>query len=98
VRAANHCRGRKRKVRIFEPSRGFDTPLTMPLKNCRFPCRSRTRYPQLLKAALSALVADERTLNDPTDLTGKTTAQSGFYTHRGLDGRTSSDRPGGLNS
>jgi hypothetical protein len=26
-------RGRMRKLRIFEPSRGFDTPLTMPLKN-----------------------------------------------------------------
>jgi hypothetical protein len=23
----------KRKVRIFEPSRGFDTPLSMPLNN-----------------------------------------------------------------
>jgi hypothetical protein len=33
-------RGRKRKVRIFEPSRGSDTPLTVPLKNCRFLYRS----------------------------------------------------------
>jgi hypothetical protein len=33
-------RGRKRKVRIFEPSRGFDTPLSMPLKIFRFLCRS----------------------------------------------------------
>jgi hypothetical protein len=28
--------GRKRKVRIFEPSRAIDTPLTIPLKNPRF--------------------------------------------------------------
>jgi hypothetical protein len=32
--------GRKRKVRIFEPSRGFDTPLSMPQNNPRFLCRS----------------------------------------------------------
>jgi hypothetical protein len=29
-------RGRKRKIRIFEPSRGSDTPQTRPLKNFRF--------------------------------------------------------------
>ena len=38
-------RGRRRKVRIFEPSRRFDTPLTRPLKNPRFLCRSRPRHP-----------------------------------------------------
>jgi hypothetical protein len=36
-------RARKRKVRIFEPSRGFDTPLTMSPKNPRFLCRSLSR-------------------------------------------------------
>jgi hypothetical protein len=74
-------RGRKRKVRIFEPSQGFDTPLRMPLKNSRFSCRSRTRYPQLLKAAVHTFVADERVLDGPRDLTGKTTAQIGLYVH-----------------
>ena len=34
-------RGSKRKFRIFGPSRAFDTPLSMPLKNPRFLCRSR---------------------------------------------------------
>ena len=34
-------RDRKRKLRIFEPSQAFDTPLTMPLKNPRFLCRTR---------------------------------------------------------
>jgi hypothetical protein len=38
-------RDRKRKVRIFEPSRGSDTPLTRTLKNPRFLCRTRTRSP-----------------------------------------------------
>jgi hypothetical protein len=33
VGAAHHCRGPKRKVRTFEPSRGSDTPLTRSLKN-----------------------------------------------------------------
>jgi hypothetical protein len=56
-------RGRKRDIRIFEPLRGFDTPLSRPLKNSRFPCRSCTRYPQLLKAALHTFVADERVLD-----------------------------------
>jgi len=37
-------RDQKRNVRIFEPSRGSDTPLSMPLKNRRFLCRSRLRY------------------------------------------------------
>jgi hypothetical protein len=32
-------RDRKRKVRIFEPSRGSDTPLTTLLKSPRFLCR-----------------------------------------------------------
>jgi hypothetical protein len=38
-------RGRMRNVGIFEPSRGFDTPLTWPLKDAQFLYRSRTRYP-----------------------------------------------------
>jgi hypothetical protein len=42
------------------------------------------------------VVADEQTLDDPRDLTEERTAQTGFYTHRGLDGWTSSDRPGVL--
>ena len=37
--------GPNRKVRIFESSRGFDTPLSMPLKNSWFLCRSRPRHP-----------------------------------------------------
>jgi hypothetical protein len=37
-------RVRKRKVSIFEPSRGFDTPLSMPLKNPQFLCRTHPRY------------------------------------------------------
>jgi hypothetical protein len=31
-------RGRKRNIRIFEPSQGLDTPLSMHLKNPRFLC------------------------------------------------------------
>jgi hypothetical protein len=54
--------------------------------------------PRLLKAALNAFVAEERALDDPRDLTEETTAQTGFYTHRDLDGQGSSIRPGGLNS
>jgi hypothetical protein len=55
-------------------------------------------FHSLLKGALNALVAEERALDCPEGLTHKTTAQSGFYTHRDLDGRTSSDRPGALTS
>src|SRR5918999_3069956 len=85
-------RGRKRKLRIFEPSPRFHTPLNRPLKKPRLLCRSLPRYPQLLKAAFNALVADERTVDDPRDLTSETTAQTGFYTHRGLDEQASSMR------
>src|SRR5215203_2114060 len=34
-------RGRKRNVRLFEPSQAFDTPLSMPPKTPRFLCRAR---------------------------------------------------------
>ena len=64
----------------------------MPLNNPRFLCRSRSRSPQLL----NALVADYRAVDGPEDLACKTTAQTGFYTRRGLDGRPSSIRPGAL--
>jgi hypothetical protein len=47
------------KFRIFEPSRAFDIPLTMPLKRFWFLCRSHPRFPQLLKAALNTLVANK---------------------------------------
>jgi hypothetical protein len=43
--------------------------------------------PGLLKVSLSVFVADEQILDDPEDLTGKTTAQIGLYTHRGQDDR-----------
>jgi hypothetical protein len=66
----------------------------MPLKNPRFLCRSLPRYPKLLKGALNALVADERTIDGPEDLTHKTTAQTSFYTHRGLGAQASPIRPG----
>src|SRR5215210_967058 len=88
--------GPKRKVSIFEPSRGFYTPLTMPPKYPRFLYRSRPRFPQLLKATLNVFVAEGQTLDDPRDLTEETTAQIGFYTHRGLDDQASSIRPGAL--
>ena len=68
----------------------------MPLKDCRFLCRSCPRYLPLLKAALNVLVAEGQTLDDPRGPTEKTTAQSGFYTHRGLDDQSSSIRPGVL--
>jgi hypothetical protein len=66
----------------------------MPLKNHAFLCRSRPRYPQLLQAALNGFVAGVQILDDPRDLTEQTTAQTGFYTHRGLDEQASSIRAG----
>src|SRR5215207_1893235 len=95
-RAVHTSQGPKRKNRISEPSRGIDTPLIMPLKKPRFLCRSHPRYPQLLKATSNVFVAEGQALDDLEDLTHKMTAQTGFYTHRGLDRRTSSDRPGAL--
>ena len=57
-------------------------PLPIPLCN-----------PKLLKAALNVFVAEQQVLDDPRDLTEQTTAQTGFYTQRGLDSRTSGNRP-----
>jgi hypothetical protein len=74
--------------------RSLDPPLSMPPNNPRFLCRSRPRFPRLLKAALNALVAEGQTLDDPRDLTEEITAQTGFYAHRGLAGRTSRKDPG----
>jgi hypothetical protein len=48
---------------------------------------------RLLKSALHTFVADERLLQGPEDLTGKTTAQIGLYAHRAQDSRTSKKRP-----
>jgi hypothetical protein len=69
---------RKRKNRISEPSRAFDTPLSMPLNNPRFLCRSRPRFPQLLKAASNVFVDEGQTLDAPRGPTEKTTAQTAF--------------------
>jgi hypothetical protein len=51
---------------------------------------------ELLKAALNVFAAEVQTLDGPRDLTEETTAQTGFYTHRGLDEQASSIRPGAL--
>jgi hypothetical protein len=53
---------------------------------------------ELLKASLKAVVADERTVDDPRDLTEKTPVQTGFYAHRCQASRTFYIRPGGPNS
>jgi hypothetical protein len=50
--------------------------------------------PKLLKGALNAFVVDELRVDGPGDLTEETTAQTGFYTHQGLDHQASSIRPG----
>ena len=79
---------------MFEPSRGSDTPLTRALNNPRFLYRPSIHYaPELFKVALEVVVAAKRALDGLEDLTEQTTAQSGFYTHRGLDEQASSIRP-----
>jgi hypothetical protein len=49
--------------------------------------------PGLPKGALNAFQADKRLVESPEDLTDKTTAQTGFYTHRGLEEQASAIRP-----
>ena len=69
----------------------------MPLNNPLIPLLILSPdVPEPFTAALNVFVAEEQALDGPEDLTGKTSAQSGFYTHRGLDGRTSTIRPGVL--
>jgi hypothetical protein len=68
----------------------------MSLKNPRFLCRSRPRFPRLLKAALNTLVAEGRALDGPRDLIEQTTAQTGFYRHRDLEGADPSNKPAAL--
>ena len=68
----------------------------MPLNNPLIPLPSPLCNPKLLKAALNVFEAEGQTLEDPRDLTEETTAQTGFYTHRGLDEQASSIRPGAL--
>jgi hypothetical protein len=61
-------RGRKRKLRIFEPSRGLDTPLTSSLKNPRFLCRPRVTILPSLQSRLKRLCsrgADSRRPKGP---------------------------------
>jgi hypothetical protein len=52
----------------------------------------------LLKTALNVFAAEVQTLDDPRDLTEETTAQTSFYTYRGLDDQASSIGPEGLYS
>src|SRR5215203_2084773 len=62
-------RGRKRKLRIFEPSRGLDTPLTRSLKNPRFLCRPRVTILPSLQSRLKRLCgrgADSRRPKGPS--------------------------------
>jgi hypothetical protein len=66
-------RGRKRKVRTFEPSQAFDTPPDHAAEGSPVPLPIPPRYPWLLKGALNALVADERTVDGPEDLTTEAT-------------------------
>ena len=68
----------------------------MPLNNPLIPLPSPLCNPKLLKAALNVFEAEGQTLEDPRDLTEETTAQTGFYTHRGLDEQASSIRAGVL--
>lgn len=53
------------------PDKGSEDPL-IPL-----PTPNHDSF-ELLKGALNDLVADERTIDGPEDLTGKTTAQTGL--------------------
>ena len=60
--------GRKRKLRIFEPSQAFNTPLTMPLKNPRFLCRpsaTLSRAPERRLKGLCSRGADSRRPRGP---------------------------------
>ena len=67
------------------PRQGLDTPLPIPRKETRFLCRPPTPYaPELFKAALKVVVAAERALDDPEDLTTETVAQISLYAYRGL--------------
>jgi hypothetical protein len=43
---------------------------------------------ELLKTPLNVVVAEERALDGPEDLTGKTMAQIGLYAHPCQDSRT----------
>jgi|SRR5215211_1622124 hypothetical protein len=50
--------------------------------------------PRLLKAVSNVFVAVEQHLDGLGDLTHKATAQTCFYTHRGLDGQPFGKQPG----
>ena len=69
------------------------TPLAITPKPLISLPTSTPGAPEFFKAALSVVVAEDRALDDPRDLTEQTTAQTGFYTHRGLDSRTFGNRP-----
>ena len=49
-----------------------------------------------LEGPSNVLQVTHQILDNNEGATHKATAQSGFYTHQGLDGRTFSDRPGAL--
>jgi hypothetical protein len=80
---------------------GIDAPLILSLENPRFLCPLPTLIHdalEILKTPLNVVVAEERALDGPEDLTTETAAHIGLYTHRAQADRGSSSRPGGLNS
>jgi hypothetical protein len=63
------------KTAIYGALHVLHTPLTIPLKDSRFLCRSPSHdVPQLVKATLKVVVAAERALDCPEDLTHRTMA------------------------
>jgi hypothetical protein len=71
---------------IYGASQGLDTPLPIPRKATRFLCQPPTPYaPELFKVALKVVVAAERALDDPEDLTTETVAQISLHAYRGQD-------------
>jgi len=70
-----------------QPDKGMEDAL-IPLPT---PCQE---VPELLEGPSNVLQATDQVLDDNEGIAHRTTAQTVFYTHRGLDGRSFDIRPG----
>ena len=83
----------ERKGILCRGQGGIDTPLILSLENPRFLCRPQAT---VLQSGPECLCSRRTSSRRPEDLTGKTMAQIGLYTHRAQADRGSSNRPGAL--
>ena len=94
--ALHTSRDRKKNDRIFVPWQAFNTPLEYAAEVSPVPLPIPPQIYIARQSRLKRLCSPGADSRRPQDLTEEPTAQTGFYTQRGLGEQASSIRPGVL--